>query len=252
MAKLTVLAMVQDILSDLDSDEVNSINDTIEAMQVAQIIKTTYFNIMDGRDWPHLSQIFKLEASGTTTRPTHMKLPENVVDITIVKYNKRKTTDTFDRMEDVKYKTPEDFLTLVNQRKSDATNILVVTDTTGITLNILEDTAPTYFTSFDDEYVIFDSYDNTIDSTLQSSKTQCHGKVEPTFTVSDTFIPDIPTQMFSYLLNEAKSTAFLILKQAPNQKAEQHSISQRRRMSQEAWRINKGISYPDYGRKRSR
>ncbi len=249
MPKMSLLDMVQDILSDMDSDEVNSINDTIEAMQVAQIIKTTYYNIMDGKDWPHLKQFFQLEASDTTARPNYMKLPENVINVEIVKYNKKKSTDLFDKIEDVKYKTPEEFLDLINNRLSNASNILVVTDTTNITLNILKDSAPSYFTSFDDEWIIFDSYDNAIDNTLQASKTQCYGKIKSSFTISDSFIPDIPIQMFSYLLNEAKSTAFLILKQAPNQKAEQHSISQRRRMSQEAWRIKKGISYPNYGRK---
>ena len=34
-----------------------------------------------------------------------------------------------------------------------------------------------------------------------------------------------------------------------NQKAEQVSVSQRRRMSQEAWKIKNGITYADYGRK---
>ena len=128
MAKATLLEMVQDILSDMDSDEVNSINDTIESLQVAQIIKTTYFNIIDGKDWPFLYQFFQLEASGTTLKPTHMKLPENVIDVSILKYNKRKLTDTFDRVEDIKYKTPEDFLDLVNGRHSDASNIIVVSE----------------------------------------------------------------------------------------------------------------------------
>lgn len=249
MAKATLLEMVQDILSDMDSDEVNSINDTIESLQVAQIIKTTYFNIIDGKDWPFLYQFFQLEASGTTSKPTHMKLPENVIDVSILKYNKRKLTDTFDRVEDIKYKTPEDFLDLVNGRHSDASNIIVVSEASGIKLNILSDTPPTYFTSFDDEYLVFDSYDIDVDSTLQTSKTQCQGKVRTSFSLVDTFIPDLPVQMFSYLLNESKSTCFLVLKQSANQKAEQHSISQRRRMSQEAWRVKKGITYPNYGRK---
>ena len=44
MAKMTVLEMVQDILNDMDSDEVNSINDTIEAQQVANTVRTVYAN----------------------------------------------------------------------------------------------------------------------------------------------------------------------------------------------------------------
>jgi len=178
-----------------------------------------------------------------------MKLPETVVDVSIIKYNRRTSTDTFDRFEEIKYKTPEEFLDIINVRHSDATNVTVVVESSGVKLNILNDKAPTYFTSFDDEYLVFDSHDNVLDTTLQTSKTQCQGKVHPTFTLSDTFIPDLPVQMFSYLLNESKSTCFLVLKQSANQKAEQHSISQRRRMSQEAWRIKNGITYPNYGRK---
>ena len=36
-----------------------------------------------------------------------------------------------------------------------------------------------------------------------------------------------------------------------NQKAEQISVSQRRRMSQDAFKIEKGIKYPNYGRNRA-
>jgi len=51
MAKMTVLEIVQDILNDLDGDAVNSINDTVEALQIAQIVKTTFNNILDGKDF---------------------------------------------------------------------------------------------------------------------------------------------------------------------------------------------------------
>ena len=92
---------------------------------------------------------------------------------------------------------------------------------------------------------------NTVDITLQNSQTQCWGKRSIAFTLSDTFTPDLPVQMFTYLLNEAKSAAFLTLKQMANQKAEQISVSQRRRMSQDAFKIEKGIKYPNYGRNRA-
>lgn len=246
---MTLLEMTQNILSDMDSDEVNSISDSTEALQVAEVIKTTYYNIIDGRDYPWLKELFQMSASGTTARPTHMTLPENVIDLEWIKYNCIKSGETRNKFKTIKYKTPEEFLDLVNDRVSDNDNVAVISDSTGVELNILTDVAPTYFTSFDDETLVFDSYDSTIESTLVASKTQCYGKRSVVFTMTDSFIPDMPVQMFSYLLSEAKSVAFITLKQMPNSKAEQASISQKRRLSQEAWRIKNGITYVNFGRK---
>jgi hypothetical protein len=248
MAKMTLLEMTQDILSDMDSDEVNSINDSVESLQVAQIIKTTYYNIIDGRDYDFLYELFQLDASGTSSRPTHMRLPENIIDLKYIKYNCKTLTDTKDKYLKIKYLMPEDFMEVVDSRDSSKSNVTVVTDPTGISINVMNDKAPEYFTSFDDENLVFDSYDSQVDSTLQNNKTQCHGKRSVAFTLLDTFTPDLPVQMFSYLLAEAKSTAFVTLKQMPNAKAEQISNSQKRRMSQDAWRVKNGIHYPNYGR----
>lgn len=248
MPKMTVLDMTQDILSDMDSDEVNSINDTVEALQVAQILKSTYFNIIDGRDWPHLYQPFQLTASTTTARPTHMRLPDNIIDVSWVKYDCKELGETRDRVKSIVYKTPAAFQEILEQRDSTDLTVTEVADPSGISLNVHNDRAPLYFTSFDNEYVVFDAYDIAVEDTLKTSKTSCYGKVYPTWTMSDSFIPDLPTQSFSYLLNEAKSTASLRLKQTPDQKAEQHSITQKRRQSQAAWRIAGGITMPNYGR----
>lgn len=247
---MTLLEIVQDILSDMDSDEVNSINDSTESLQVAQLVKSTYYTIIDGRDFPWMKEMFQLNATGGSSRPTYMALPDTIIDLDWIKYNTRKSTDTKDKFTKVEYKLPEEFLEITDQRDSSATNIQVITDPSGIKINAYNDRGPQYFTSFDDDTLVFDSYDSAIDSFLQNSKTQCYGKRSVVFTMSDSFTPDLPVQMFSYLLNEAKSNCFATLKQVANVKAEQNSISQKRRMSQEAWKIKKGVSFPNYGRKR--
>ena len=139
MAKMTLLEMTQDILSDMDSDEVNSINDSVESLQVAQIIKTTYYNIIDGRDYDFLYELFQLDSSGTTSRPTHMKLPENIIDLKYVKYNTRKSTDTKDKYLKIKYLNPEDFMEMVDRRDSSKSDVTVITDTTGVSINVKND-----------------------------------------------------------------------------------------------------------------
>jgi hypothetical protein len=246
--KKTLLELVQNILSDMDSDEVNSIHDTVESLQVAKVVRSTFENIVTGKEYPNKNTLLKLQASSDSTRPTHMKLPDNVVQLLSLNYNKRKATDTKEKYLEVTYLDPEEFILKTNYRDTSASNVEIIQEG-NVELFILNDVAPTYFTSFDDAWLIFDSYDSTVDSTLQENKTQCFGKIQPTFSLEDDFIPDIPVQMFPNLENEAKSTAFLVVKQMPNQKAEQHSISQRRRMSQDAWRLTKGIKRPDYGRR---
>lgn len=248
--KMTVLELVQDILSDMDSDDVNSISDTVEAQQVAKILKTTYNEIIDGVDhWPHLNTLVQLEASGDNTKPTHMRMPDNLQFLNWVKYNKKLTGDTKDKYSDVSYMTPHDFLSYINQRNSTASTVTTVTDFSSVTLLVRNDHNPSYWTSFDDEYIVFDAYYSTLDTTLQTSKTQAEGPRDAVFTVSDTFIPDLPAKAFSYLLAEAKSVAFNALKQSANAKEEQKSKRQRYRLSLGKWRHGDGITSATFGRK---
>lgn len=251
MAKRTVLQMVQDILDSLDSDNVNSINDTEEALQVASLLRRTYEEIISQKaKWPHLREMGQLTASGDSNLPTHMVLADAYTQMEWVKYNKRKATDTRDNYEDVDYLTPEAFMTIINARDSSASDIVSVIDISGITLLVGTDTAPTYWTSFDDEYIVFDSYDSAVDTTLQKTKTQILAYKEAAWSSLDSFVPDLPTEMFSYFLSEATSVAWNEIKQAANAKEEQKSRRQRASMSRKSWRASGGINNTiDYGRK---
>ena len=250
MSKLTLLDIVQDILNDLDSDEVNSIDDTVEATQIANIVKTTYEEIISNRQWPHLKTLVQLTASGDSSLPTHMSIGDNVQEVFWVKYNKIKTDETKKKYSEITYKDPLVFIDLLNARSNDESNIDIISDPTGIELLIKTDAPPTYYTSFDDENLVFDSYDSDVDSTLQSSKTQVYILKEPTFSLSDTFVPDLPAKNFPYLLSEAKSVSFNVLRQAPNAKEEQRSRRHRTWSAREKWRIQDGkIQYPNYGRR---
>lgn len=250
MARMTLLEMTQNILSEMDSDTVDSYTDTVESQQVAEIIKATYFQLLDGRDWPHLYHNFRLNAP-STGNPTKCGIPSNVMSIKWVKYNIKNDSGR-DRFTEIPFVEPEEFTRILEQRDSTASNIQVVNDNVEIFLNIYNDRQPTMWTSFTEANIYFDAYNSAIESParLSSSKTVCFGKLYPNITMSDSLLFDLPIEAFSYLLEEAKSTCFLTLKQMPNQKAEQHAITHRRRMSRQAWAINRGIVYPDYGRKR--
>jgi hypothetical protein len=247
--KMTLIEMVQDILSDMDSDEVNHIDDTIEAQQVAQIIKTCYYEMLGHRNWPHTRKLIQLEASGQLSLPNYLILPENLSELTYFKYDKAKIDAPDINIQDVTYKEQDDFLRYVSTRKSSNDNVETVTDPSGTRILVLNDQAPTYWTSFDDNYLVTDSYDKAVDDTLKKSKTQAQAYITPTWSRIDNFVPDLPTEAFPAFLEEAKSTAFLALKQVSNQKAEQKAKRNQAWLSRKAWRAKGGVRYGDYGRK---
>lgn len=248
MAKMTLLEVVQEILSDMNSDNVNSINDTIEAQQVVQIAKRTYFNMVNERILPHTAGFFNLTAIVEPDKPTHVRIEDNVIRVESIKYDCRKElADPVDPQE-IQYLQPKDFTDLVMQRNPSNSNVTTVLDV--VPIFIYNNVAPSYWTSFDDKHIVFDSYNSDVDSTIQSSKCYAYGEREPTWTSIDQFIPDIPAKMFPYFVNETKSMCFMTIKEAPHQKIEQAADRQRKWLSGEKFRAGgKRITYPNYGRR---
>src|SRR5258705_5004895 len=84
--KMTLLEMTQNVLSSLSSDEVNSISDTSESMQVATIIKTCYFNMVSRAGLPEQKKLIQLEPSLDPLLPILMTKPDDVSKIEWIKY----------------------------------------------------------------------------------------------------------------------------------------------------------------------
>lgn len=222
--KYTLLELTQTILSSMDSDEVNSIADTTEAMQVATIIRTAYFDILNRANLPEHTSLITLDASGDNTKPTLMTVPSTVKEVLWIKYNKATVEDTDINMQDVLFLPLESFLNIMYQLDPDADNVESFTHTIGsdtFTVLYYNDRGPSYYTTFDDNTILFDSYDTEVDTTLQKSKTLAAAKLVIPFTISDSFTPDLDEPQFALLLNEAKSLAWAELKQTQHPKAEQ-------------------------------
>ena len=234
MAKLTLLQMTQDILNDMDGDNINAIDDTEESLQVAQIIKTTYFNLVSQRDWAFLRALSSLEGLGDTNNPTKMKIAENVNKILWLKYNKK----------DVVYKEPKDFLDLIQSRDTTAPEV----DANGYRI----DKDPSFWTSYDDQYVIFDSRDDSVDTTLQESNSDVWAVTSPTWLHEDDFIPTLPEKDFPVLLAAAKSACFILLKQTSNPVSDSYAVRGVVRMQNEHRKLKEAedpSNRIDYGRK---
>lgn len=249
--KKTLLEIVRDILNDLDSDEVNSIDDTTESQQVANIVKACYENMISNRTWPHLRKLIQIDSAGDIAKPTHMRIPETMHEMELFKYDVRKQSDAVGKvvMKEIRYKYPDEFLRYVSQRNTDNESTEAITDYSGSKILILNNVAPSYWTSFDDDYIVCDSYDKTVDDTLKKTKTQVLAYMDPVWVHLDDAVPDLPSDAFAALVEEAKSTAFVALKQMANEKAEQKARKQDRWLARKDWRTNGGVRYDDYGRK---
>lgn len=253
--KFTLLQMTQDILSNMSSDEVNSISDTPESLQVATIIRQKYFDIINRLDLPDHDQLIQFLGSIDNTSPVIMYVPEGVNDIKWIKYFNSNTAGAVNLLSnttneingipssgvnpgplsppgycDVFILTNRQFIDMVSKFNQNVTDVQVFTlsDTSNkfngnYTFYYKNDHTPSYCTILSNYYVIFDSYDSTVDSTLQSSKVMALGSVIPTFSMEDTFIPDLAEEQFQLLLNEAKALAFYELKQQPHQLALQET-----------------------------
>lgn len=241
--------MVQNILSAMDSDEVNSIHDTVESQQVAEVVKETYYDLFSDLYVPEHTTFLKLQGLGSLTKPNVLKMPDNLVELSWVKY-KDSATERFYRLQ---YCNPEDYLEIVLKNKSTTANVQLVTLDNGLTFYVKKDKTPQFYTIIDDEFLLTDSYDAAVDATLQASKTLVWGQQEPSWTAADSFVPSLDSQHFPLLLSESKSVCFVNIKQIANQKEEQRSRRHRISFQYRKWksgenRKDKFKSRGDYAR----
>lgn len=244
--KRDLLTIVQDMLVELNGDEVTSITDTIEATELANIVATTYFDLISHREIPEHKELFRLEdVAGSTA---HLKIPDDVDIVETLRYNK--SDDSRVEYRDVHWKDPEVFLRFLDRRDNTQSNVEVVNDVNGSTeLLIKNDKMPDFFTSFDDENIVLDSYDSSVDASgVVGSKSRAFGKKIPTVTISDGFTFDLDSDYFQYLYNEALSRAFVAQQKTENPKAEQWARRHKSAIQNNKWRVEQPNRRQTYGR----
>lgn len=246
----TVLDIVQQVLSDIDGDEVNGIGDTVEAMKIANIVKHTFNTIVDEYDLQSVKTLFQLEGLGDTAKPTVMKFPDGFHSIEWIKYNIRTATDTVDNWVNVLQLEPADFIDHVTQRNAEGVDMTLANN---VTIKIMDNKGPSYWCTFDGSTVVFDSYDNGVDSTLNSSKTNCYGQTRPILTLDDITPIPLPPRFITLLTNEVRRTSFDLEKDGiPISVMQDASRSTTRiQRTRHVDRMNRERhNLPDYGRKR--
>lgn len=244
MAK-TLLQLVQDALVDIEGDPVSTLtgdDTTEEAELIAEYAKQTYEFMHADYDWPYIKELNTLEGLSDSDFPTYLRLPTDVNELMWFKYDGKKLT----------YLDPEEFMDISISRKTafdnGDTSIEKKATLNGVDLYVKNDVAPTYYTSFNNEHLVCDSYDNTEDTTLQQSKTMAMVVKTPVFTISDTFVPDIPDNMIPFFQAELNRVAQTKLRQTTDPVSERRALKGNSKMKTKSDRINKK-RYSGFGRK---
>ena len=218
MARMTVLEMTQNILSAMDSDVVDSTEDTEEALQIKTIIVETYNELMSRKEWNHLKlpiPLEELDVSIAVLHPTTLHIPENVTSIEQVRFDTRREVTDPARWTTLRYEDPQTFLDKVLCRASDNSDVDTV-EVVGSPAKIMvyNNRQPQFWTSFDDQHITFDAYNADEGTYLAGDRSLVYATILPEFpTDDDSFIPELPARMFPMFLAECKKAAFFYLKE---------------------------------------
>jgi len=227
MAK-SVLKYVQKCLDVLESDQVDTINDTEESLRVAGFLEDVYYELMNREEWKFLDGPASFASAATLSKPTTFTITGTVKHIHQVRYNV--ADDGADaEFRVLKYLEPLQFLERFSTPGEDRTLVEV-----GNNLSVYVDKSrqPEYYTSYGEQEIILDAYDSDIDSTAVSSKLNVYASIIPEFSIDDEFVPTIPRHMEPLLQSTLNSVSSLYLNKevaAPDENRALRQLAQARR-----------------------
>lgn len=240
---MTLLEMTQTILEKMDSDEVNSIEDTVESIAVAREIRDTYRYITDHSEDYQKEGYGQLEGIGDRDFFNQLKIPENFVRVDEVWFNYDLTGSipsssgyAGDHGRSIhgqcerhcpEYLPPKEFVEYLYRSCDHSACMVKAKGTQGPFFPINTNCDPRYFTTFDEDVLFFSSVDLTFRETLHASETAIVGMMSPEFKIEDSFTPDLHADEFSYFLNEAIDACFVHFKGVSNSKAQKRARDQK-------------------------
>lgn len=198
--KYTLLKIVQSYLTRTDGFYVDSVFDTDESQQVAEIAEDVFYDLYSKyRDTQFSMKLRTLDAVSDTSRPNYLRLPDEIKHISESKiyYDTRDLSNSeLQNYKLLEYMTPHEFLELMQKRiQSSDTNYQMVQDFNRTRFPVKTDKHPEYYTSFDGTYVVFDSFNQDDDSSLQESKSRIYSSEHPVWLYQDDYLIDLPEHL---------------------------------------------------------
>jgi hypothetical protein len=252
MPSRTLLEMTQEILEAMQSDIVDSIDDTSESQAVAHMIQQTYWDLFSLEDFPENWDFFQMTETDSTT-PTVMLIPNNIRKVGWVKYNRYTADYTDPQWVEVQFRPLNWFLdTSLGLRTSqdDVQEFSYTFNDTDQPVFVMTNASPQWYTTPDQYTYMFNSYDSATEQYLHADRTMGYGMIEKDFTYADSSVPPLDNRQMSMLFNTAKSQAFVEIKQTQNSVADARArrlmiLSQKTKRV--APRVTELSKLPNYG-----
>ena len=251
MAKRTILQLVQQLGEAIGSDEIDTLNETIEASEIATILEQTVTEVISRKRWEFIKdrprQLDIRELSSTQLNT--LLIPSDVTRVNCLRYRDTNNLNVTTFL-DVIYLQPCEFLEFVQARDSSDTNITAIANADGVLINVLTDNTPTRWTSFDEEVITFDAYDASLGTGNLIADSVIIADIVPVIDFTD---PDatlkVPERMETLIYNEALSTCAIRLRQTVDPKAERVARRQHISMREHEHITNKDFKVKNYGRR---
>ena len=251
MAKRTILQLVQELGAGIGSDEIDSLDETIEVTEIVTLLKQTVDEVISRKRWEFLKDRVRQldDRVGGSTQLNTLVIPSDVTRINCLRYRDTNNLNVTTFL-DVLYLQPCEFLEFVQARDSADTNITAIANADGVLINVLTDNTPTRWTSFDEENITFDAFDETVGTGNLIADSVIIADVVPVTDFTDpTAVLNVPERMESLIFNEALSTCNYRLRQTRDPKADRVALRQHRAMREQEHITNKDIKRINNGRR---
>lgn len=209
MKRYTLLEVVQEAARAIGADEIDTLDESIEAVDLAGLAVSTLNDIIGRQAWEFLSDRVILL---TTSDGFIFALPPDVLEVLEVY-----ATSGAEKDQPVPYAMPQYFVRRAALNVS-GTNV-TIPNTGVLTLNPTG--LPTRYTSFDEESIVLLNNAPTNTIRVRARVTlDLSGAGSKLLGYADAWTPDIPLRMFNYWVYETCAVASATLRQEVDQRLE--------------------------------
>ena len=235
--------MLQELGAGLGSDEIDSLDETIEASDIMTILEQTYQEVLNRKTWEFMKgHIRQLDADATYANV--LAIPSDVIKIEKITYR-----DTTGKFVDVQYLSAEEFMMIVQSRNTVNANITAINNADGVAINVRTDATPAYWTSFDEVTVTFDSFDSSVAAENLATDSVIISDVMPvTDFTNPAGVLNIPERMETLVFNEALSTCNYRIRQTADPRTDRIARRQGISLRRNEIKTKSDIKEATYGR----